>query len=212
MISIKNTGECMGGRGSGRHFGWDAKRTMESQCGIDIRWLKKHGCLQDGRVGSLSWANNGRETGSIRYVMEKNRMLLHYLHRTNDGEWQTVEQSISFDRTPCNYGGFRVWFLCPRCMRRVAVLYGAGKYFLCRHCYNLAYASQRETPPFRLVSKAQKIRKRLGASMCTDEPILKKPKGMHQKTFDRLRNESEEATARAWREAGRLWGPLDLFS
>jgi hypothetical protein len=33
--------------------------------------------------------------------------------------------------------GSRVW-------RRVALLYGAGKYFACRHCYRLVYPSSRE--------------------------------------------------------------------
>ncbi|MEI6127263.1 MAG: hypothetical protein WCQ99_12005 [Pseudomonadota bacterium] len=48
------------------------------------------------------------------------------------------------------FGGSRYWFLCPGrgCGRRVGKLYGAGKYFLCRHCYNLTYDSCRESHRF----------------------------------------------------------------
>jgi hypothetical protein len=99
-----------------------------------------------------------------------------------------------FDRTSCNYGGQRTWFLCPRCWQRVAVLYGAGKYFWCRHCYDLTYSSQQESRQDRLMRKARKIRARLGASNDFTKPILFKPKNMHQKTFDRLRREADHAS------------------
>ena len=52
--------------------------------------------------------------------------------------------------TPCNFGVERPWFVCPgvvngvACGRRVAILYGPGKYSLCWHCYDLRYESQRE--------------------------------------------------------------------
>ena len=131
-------------------------------------------------------------------------MVLNYLHWSQEGGgWEDVEQAISFDRTPCNYGGFRTWFLCSRCWQRVAVLYGAGKYFLCCHCYNLTYASQQESKEDRLMRKAKKIRERLGASNDLMEPILFKPKNMHQKTFDRLREEAEQAKNLGWIVAGQ---------
>jgi hypothetical protein len=155
----------MGGRGSGRLFRWDAKRTTAGAHSIDIRKLKKWGSLQPGREGSLSWSRNGEKIASIGYRMEENRMILKYRHRPNGGEWEPVEQTIPFERPLCNYGGLQTWFLCPRCFKRVAVLYGPGKYFLCRHCLDLAYATQHERPPLRLLTKAQKIRERLGASL-----------------------------------------------
>lgn len=184
----------MGGRGSGNWYRWDSKPTTEGQLGIDIRWLKKNGYLKPGYSGLLSWSCNGEESGSVRYRIEINRMILNFRHRQNGGEWESVEQDIPFDRTPCHYGGFRLWFNCPRCSRRVAVLYCAGKYFYCRHCYGLTYSSQQESRPDRLMRKARKIRKRLGASKNLFEPILFKPKHMHQKTFDRLRLEANIAS------------------
>jgi hypothetical protein len=198
----------MGGQGSGYWYRWDSKKTTESQHRIDIRVLKKWGHLRNDAVvfGSLEWTQNGEKSGSINYWVDSEGMTLNYRNRHRGGRWESVEQRVSFDRTPCNYGGYRLWFNCPLCSRRVAVLYGAGKYFYCRHCYGLTYSSQQEGRPDRLMRKARKIRKRLGASMNLMEPILFKPKNMHQKTFDRLRRVAEHSNNLSWIIMGQRLG------
>jgi hypothetical protein len=193
----------MGGLGSGGWFRYGSKKsTTDSQHQIDIRWMKKSNMLRPGTTGSLSWSRHGKETGSVGYRMEENQMTLHYKHRLHGGEWKQVEQTIPFDRTPCNYGGCRTWFRCPHCMKRVAVLYGAGKYFLCRCCHDLVYASQQEDRCARLARKSRKIRGRLNASQSLMELVLFKPKNMHQKTFDRLRYEVYLTDERYFQIAG----------
>jgi len=177
----------MGGPGSGNWYRWNVKETTESHHSIDIYFLRKRGCLMPGTMGTLSWSHHGRQTGVIGYRMETERVILNYRHRSNGGDWEDVEQEIRLEWTPCTLGGRRAWFICPGCGVRRAMLYGAGKYFLCRCCYNLNYASQHEGRCFRLLRKAQKIRARLGASTDISKPILSKPKGMHWKTFYRLR-------------------------
>jgi len=199
----------MGGRGSGNWYRWDSKKTTESQHRVDIRWMKKQGYLRKGCMGSLTWSCRGEKTGSIWYRVEKDEIVLNYRHKSSSGEWEPLEQALQIDRTPCNYGGYRVWFLCPHCGRRVLVLYGAGRYFICRQCYNLSYSSQQENEPDRLMRKARKIRARLGASNNLTEPILFKPKNMHQKTFDRLRKEADQANELSWLIMGQRLG-IDL--
>lgn len=184
----------MGGYGSGRRSSWGGKTTTESQRRIDIRWMKRQGYLRAGTMGNLIWSNRGEQTGLITYSTAEEGMVLNYRYRINGGEWQPVEQRIIFDRTPCNYGGYRTWFRCPRCGKRVALLYGAGKLFLCRHCYDLAYGSQQEGQLDRLMRKARKIRHRLGAEDDLTMPIWQKPKGMHEKTYLRLRSEANSAS------------------
>ena len=111
-------------------------------------------------------------------------MKLIFQVRSGDEEWKSIEQTISFEQTKCNFGGYRKWFICPRCLKRVVILYGTGECFFCRKCYNLTYNGQLETAPFRLTSKAQKIRRRLGASINTCDAITERPKGMHRRTFE----------------------------
>jgi hypothetical protein len=156
--------------------------------------MKKQGYVRHGATGILSWSCNNEQTGAIRYRVETDRVILNYRLRPHGGEWEDVEQVVLLDWTPCNYGGKRTWFLCPHCNRRVALLYGAGKYFLCRHCYHLTYIS-RQVPGYeRLMRKAQAIRKRLGGNADLSESFPRKPKGMHWRTYYRLRREAEQAS------------------
>jgi len=104
------------------------------------------------------------------------RVELRYRVRQG-GEWQDVTETVRLTYTACNYGGRRPWFLCSGagCGRRVAVLYGAGKYFLRRHCYGLAYEIKREALEGWLRDKALRIRQRLGGSASLIELFPREP-------------------------------------
>lgn len=194
----------MGGIGSGQ---WGSKATTESQqIRIDIRWLKRQGYLIPGGTGSMTWSQGGEQTASIGFQMRQNQIILSYRRKSDDDEWEEVEQNIWFDRTPCNYGGNRIWFKCPRCRRRVAILYGAIKYFFCRHCYGLTYTTQQLSPKDRLMEKARKIRRRMGGGSDMFEPFPGKPKGMHWKTYWMLREKAEQADELAWMLVGQRLG------
>jgi hypothetical protein len=178
----------MGGSGSGSWWRWGTRTTTDSQHRVDIRWLKKQNYLQPGNSGQLSWTSHGKKTGSINFRMEEDKMLISYRHKPYDGEWEDVEQIIHFTKTPCHYGGYRKWFLCPNCLKRVAILYGTRKYFLCRHCYNLTYESSNASPIQRVFDKAEKLRKKkLGAaSEGFMDLIPQRPKGQHRSTYKRI--------------------------
>jgi len=95
---------------------------------------------------------------------------------------------------PCRFGGTRPYFICPGvvngiiCGRRVTKLYGATRYFLCRHCYRLAYASQREDRYDRALRRANDIRIRIGGDPGTESLLPRRPKGMHERTYQHLRS------------------------
>jgi hypothetical protein len=114
-------------------------------------------------------------------------------------EWKSIERRVPITWTTCHLGGQRPWFICSAysdrryCGRRVAVLYGAGELFACRHCYGLAYASQQETPMHRGANQAQKIRIRLGGSASLFDAFPEKPGRMHWRTYLRLRARAEAA-------------------
>jgi len=198
----------MGGPGSGDWYRWDKKTTCEEVHRVDIRYMKRQGLLVPGHGGTLSWSCGSQQTGSIGYRVEHNRLVLNYRAKI-EGEWQPIEEPVWFDRTACNYGGERLWFLCPHCGKRVAVLYGYGSRFICRHCADYPYASQNEDYIVRMHRKARKCRRRLGVSGDLTEPIIWKPKGMHQKTFDRLVRKEREASNAASLEIAQKMGMFE---
>jgi len=194
MISARNEEKIlMGGVGSGNWYRFDKKSTTGECHSVDVRYLHREGLLKSGNWFSLRWSRAGRETGSIRGAVEGNdrpeRMLLLYRHRSGPGdEWEDVHEPVSLEWTACNFGGERPWLVCPGagCGRRAAIVYGPGRYFLCRRCYDLIYESQRENGMTRALRRAQKIRERLGGTANMMEPFPEKPKGMHWSTYERL--------------------------
>lgn len=165
---------------------------IERHRSIDIRAFYRKGGLVPGASMVLEWTRNGEPNGSIGCVVGTDKITLHYKCQHNGQKWEDVEQDIYLEWTSCNYGGRRPWFTCW-CGRRIAILYCAGKHFLCRKCYGLIHASVNEGKRDRAYRKMLKIRKLLGYNSNIMEPILFKPKGMHYTTFRRLLDEYEAA-------------------
>jgi len=177
-----------------------AKNTTSDYLRLDVRKLQRDGFLGSGRSGTLRWSRNGEAFASIRFRSEPNQIILRYRHRSfYEEDWKEEEYPVSLASTNCNYGGKRLWFLCPvrDCNRRVAVLYCDGV-FACRHCHQLAYESQREAPHSRALSRAQAILEKLGGSGSMAESFPGRPKGMHHGTYWRLCHEYEHAQNRSW--------------
>jgi hypothetical protein len=90
-----------------------------------------------------------------------------YRYRVNGGDWESVRQVVTLDWTPCHYGGGSPGSGARECHRRVMVLCQGGKWFLCRHCYELPYGSQQEIEEARLLRKVRKLRE----SLVPHEPL-----------------------------------------
>jgi hypothetical protein len=158
-----------------------------------VNLLHRRGTLRPGRKGSLQWGGGA----SIGFSAEVDRLVLSYRVRVAGGAAQDVAQTIHIIRTPCRFGGERPFFLCPSCARRCTKLHGAGRLFLCRRCHGLAYESQREGEVDRLIRRAGKLRRRLGGEPRLSALLPRRPKGMWQRTYDRLADEIYEAENRA---------------
>ena len=174
----------MGGFGSGRWHRWNKSATVDGAKKIDIRYMRKEGLLKPGCRGSLSWSRKGKSLGAISFYCREDYLQLNYNFQENDGEWKPIEQRIRFDRTPCNYGGERLWFLCSGCNRRVAVLCSNGAYFFCRHCGNLSYSSRQLSSTDRIIARKHELGTKIFETYESGRGFGKK-KGMHWKTFNK---------------------------
>lgn len=178
----------MGGIGSGRRWHWDAKSTTDDYRRLDVRRWARDGLLEPGNVFGWQWSQHGERVADIQVTIEDFGARLKYRAKDSGGDWKPMEYSVCFVSQRCHFGGHRKWFVCPArgCGRRVAILYG-GKVFACRHCYQLAYPSQREERFQRVARRSDRIKRRLGWD--DDARHGLKPKGMHWATFALLTEE-----------------------
>lgn len=183
----------MGGFGSGRQ---SAIQTTQQMLDVDIRKLNRMGFVQHNNNFSLSWSRNGQKVGDIRCTTEDGYMTFIYKTKSfNQTEWQHKSCVMKIDKTPCNYGGERVWFRCGSCDKRVAIVYG-GSIFACRACHHLAYQSQRESKLDRLTNRADKIRAKLSWTRGVLNGTESKPKYMRWHRYWKLYNEHEKQVQR----------------
>lgn len=184
----------MGGYGSGRR---GYKQKAEQSKALDVNRLHREGCLSPGKQGNWVWSIDGTETARIAYRANERHFVLDYRVRQYGGDWETINQSIPLTYADCNYGGARPYFVCKgisngrHCLRRIGKVFLRGRYFLCRHCQGIAYASQSEPRYDRMLRRANKIRTALGGEPGTAHWIAPKPKGMWQQTYQRKRFEIE---------------------
>lgn len=151
--------------------GWAAR--------LDVRKLARDGVLMPESVTTWRWSNGLVATMRAH----DHELVLSYRYTFNNGE-RDIEARVALERMPCPYGGSRTWFGCPRCHRRVAILYLWG-WPGCRTCTRMAYPSQSEDAMGRSWRRTRKIETKLAGG--AGEWNYRRPKGMRKSTFERLR-------------------------
>lgn len=150
----------------GRWF-YSKKDTVEDYRALRISRLKTWGYLSNGgRFGSVtwSWGNEARSGISVLTSISGKSGTARLMY-TNTNSWTgekiDLDYQVQLVTTPCNYGDFRWWFICPLiknccpCNRRVGVLFlGVGKYAGCRHCYDLTYTSCQDSHKFDALARS----------------------------------------------------------
>jgi len=185
----------MGGIFSGRKPSKTAKPFPEQFVTLDIRKLQKINGLEPGEAYDLNKHKLGVKFGIFSIVVYEGCLELQYTacsHEVN----QRSPQVINIVRTPCHFGGTRPWFLCPgdQCGRRVAILYGPNS-MLCRYCWGIAYQSQREHQIQRMFRKLRSIEASYTGRPNQSAPKDRtRPKGMHNRTFERLQEKHQRLT------------------
>jgi hypothetical protein len=165
------------------------KMTLEKLGGdcLDVGTLRRFGIFGERRCtwSSLRWA----DITTIR--ADKYSIELEMPRKAS------APQEIRVSWTRCRFGGLRPWLHCPYCQRRGAKLFNGLAGYCCRACVgNPPYASQTKSAETRRHFEACKLRMRLGGSPSLTEPFPKKPKGMHRRTYVRLKRRGEQLEAR----------------
>jgi hypothetical protein len=174
--------------------------TCEGCKSIDVRRWHREGRLRAGHCFIASWSRNEEPAGRMVVRAVRDALYLIGSRHSEDGKAKPFFQRVPVTWTPCHLGGQRPWFLCEgvrrqHCGSRTAILYDGGGWFACRACCRLAYTSQQETPLYRSMRRARKIRARLGGSPSIFDPLPAKPSRMHRRTYQRLLAEAESADA-----------------
>ncbi len=181
--------------GRGRWYRWDTRRTVD-----DLLRLNAHKVMSAGdRAAGFRCTVNWPSQAAIGVRVTGERALLSY-----NWQGQPVQPyAVHVATTTPHYGGVRYWWLCPRCARRVADLYG-GKLFLCRQCHGLTYrtaqAGSADIDP-SVKNRLRVLRRRLAVT--GEDRALRPPKPprMHAETYERLAREYValvEVTEQIW--------------
>ena len=161
---------------------------------ISVRVLEKRGMLTEGSTLYDNWVGSFQTgLGAIDIKAD------HYqatISLTLYGEKR--EQTVDVVWTPIfrkhpHWSGYRKpYFECPVCSRRCEILYIVNS-IACRSCHGLKYQSQKGAA-WTAAKTAKRIRKRLGDSIGSVwSEIPPRPKGMRHSTYQRLKNELEQA-------------------
>ncbi len=199
----------MGGIGSGRH--WPNKKILTADCRkLDVIELNRAGALKIGTIGSMNWADD--IDGHVSFSCETDSIHLSYHgHFFTDASTQD-RHNIPLVWSDCRYGSQRPYFRCTghKCSNMVEHLYSHGEAFLCRFCLNLAYPCQNESKGDRAARRANKVRIILNGNEGVLTPFPDKPKGMHDRTYKRLRSKAVVDGDTAFKYAfNRLGGDVD---
>ncbi|QDL37204.1 hypothetical protein [Rhodoferax sediminis] len=127
-----------GRSGSRRRSSYSGKPETSDSMPRDIRQITRTGLLVPASSFRLV---KDRQVAGIGIRVDFESMVPSYCMKSTG---EVVEQRVQTQTSPCHLGGQRHWFTCPRCSKRVAVLYTPGRYFACRQCGGLGYATQKE--------------------------------------------------------------------
>ena len=156
------------------------RTTVETAFRVDVRRLVR------ARVSGAGTLRYGHSAVGFLLSLADADVVLEWTQR---GVSYAVR--VALETTVPNFGGRRWWACCPRCSRRVAIVYLApwatwAGVVGCRRCLNLAHEVTREIALYRAMRRVREHRARHGYGGNLAEPIRTKPPGMHLTTFLRF--------------------------
>lgn len=143
----------MGGPNSGRWPGRRGRTLCETVASVDLVALRRTTGLVPGtKMRTSGYRRTCLSPGMLCGPIVGGVEITYWLGVRGDCGKRTL--TIPYRETPAAFGGCCLWFTCPKCQRGCRVLY-------LRRCHGLAYLSQREALPRRLLRRAYASRKNL---------------------------------------------------
>jgi hypothetical protein len=165
--SFRGKGACevpiMGGKGSGNFYQWQRhpkKTTVEACRSINVNYWMRESIIRAGlnSDGALEWRYQDESSFVLYFEVDTREgvvphlLLSSVLRHPGKPDVRVEKYTVRLSTTVPRFGGVRWWFHCPiidsgrYCGRRVGKLYMpfGGRYFGCRHCYDLTYRSRQE--------------------------------------------------------------------
>ena len=171
----------MGNDDSGRTPSVGSSSTVQEFGACELRVRECRDLLQ-GTTSTYSWSLNGKVLSSVSLVRDGPFLRVSW---HNDPRSSKITCPVQLTSTPGHFGGLRRWFYCPSCGRRTGSVFILENSIGCRVCCHLTYQSQRDDRQHRVLTRALRIRNRLGGTGSAFTPGPR-PKGMHRRTYDRL--------------------------
>jgi hypothetical protein len=193
----------MSGFGSGRWFRSGTRVPVETCFVLDVNVLLLQGALRPGVCSAQRWSivgvDDATSGASVRTCASVNALTLSYTVTEGCYRMQNYSYKVRLKWIPCNFGGKRPYFVCPNvvnklaCRRRVEKPYlpPGEDLFLCRRCYRLTFYSCNESGDvhFTAMRHTKRAARKLELTNPMDVYSMDRPKGMHKKTFERLRTD-----------------------
>lgn len=190
----------MGGYGSGGH---NMRKSSTGYCPkIDSFWFNRIIPMMseediEQKVKKVEWDNGAK----ITLLVYQSKIEVDYRYQLNDyDEWTNVKEAIYLSELSNNFGGNRLYFICPSCRNRFRFLYIRSGYFRCRKCNRLNYPTSRkgknDLPSIKMqtiLSNKFKIKIKDLSYFDMADYIPDKPKGMHWNTYYKWLEELEKA-------------------
>lgn len=146
----------MGGFGSGFWRTFNRKIAVDDCVVLDTAWLAREQAFdRDGcPAAQMAWRDDRspKPLASVDYQVWLDDCLIRLHHAVSGGSEQ-LAYNVGLTSTDLPWLGKRWWFICPlvidgvSCQKRVGKLYlpPGGRYYGCRHCYDLTYESCRDS-------------------------------------------------------------------
>jgi len=128
---------------------------VEDCYSVSIFHWNREGLLKRVNYGkrfTLRWysSTSGDDYAKIGFKVDRSvsgNLFVRFEYLAADrmtGKTQSIVHTINLLKTSCYFGGYRYWFTCPECERRVGTLHipPKGSTFACRSCHDLTYWSR----------------------------------------------------------------------